>query len=128
MYGQVEWKRGTGVSQRNEGQLAPSSLARYYPGAYERKRGQPQQSFRSKGKRMQNSEKLVVLFDGSCHFCTVMAELLRMLDWRHLSWLLRISVLKKSAHESSTSSFSWQSINQRGGVKTVSFLIVERIS
>jgi len=77
---------------------------------------------------MQNSEKLVVLFDGSCHFCTVMAELLRMLDWRHLSWLLRISVLKKSAHESSTSSFSWQSINQRGGVKTVSFLIVERIS
>src|SRR5947209_14255317 len=44
-----------------------------------------------------------------------------------LSWLLRISVRKKSAHESSTSSFSWQSKNQRGGVKTGSFLILERI-
>lgn len=32
---------------------------------------------------MQNSEKLVILFDGSCHFCTAMAELLRVLDWRH---------------------------------------------
>src|SRR5947209_8128821 len=45
-----------------------------------------------------------------------------------LCWLLRISVLKKSAHESSTSSFSWPSRNQIGGVKTVSFLILERIS
>jgi predicted DCC family thiol-disulfide oxidoreductase YuxK len=32
---------------------------------------------------MENSEKLVVLFDGSCHFCTATAELLRVLDWRH---------------------------------------------
>lgn len=32
---------------------------------------------------MKNSEKLVILFDGSCRFCTAMAELLRVLDWRH---------------------------------------------
>jgi predicted DCC family thiol-disulfide oxidoreductase YuxK len=32
---------------------------------------------------MKNSKKLVVLFDGSCHFCTATAELLRVLDWRH---------------------------------------------
>ena len=41
---------------------------------------------------------------------------------------LRISVLKKSAHDRFTSSCSWPSLNQRGGVKTVSFLIVKRIS
>jgi predicted DCC family thiol-disulfide oxidoreductase YuxK len=32
---------------------------------------------------MRNSEKLVILFDGSCNFCTATAELLRVLDWRH---------------------------------------------
>ncbi len=32
---------------------------------------------------MKNSEKLVILFDGSCRFCTAVAELLRVLDWRH---------------------------------------------
>jgi predicted DCC family thiol-disulfide oxidoreductase YuxK len=32
---------------------------------------------------MKNSEKLVILFDGSCRFCTAAAELLRVLDWRH---------------------------------------------
>jgi predicted DCC family thiol-disulfide oxidoreductase YuxK len=36
-----------------------------------------------RGKRMQNSEKLVVLFDGSCHFCTATVELLGILDWQH---------------------------------------------
>lgn len=32
---------------------------------------------------MKNSEKLVILFDGSCPFCTATAKLLRILDWRH---------------------------------------------
>jgi predicted DCC family thiol-disulfide oxidoreductase YuxK len=32
---------------------------------------------------MINSKKLVVLFDGSCRFCTATAELLGFLDWRH---------------------------------------------
>ena len=32
---------------------------------------------------MKNSKKLVVLFDGSCHFCTATAQLLRVLDWQH---------------------------------------------
>ena len=53
-------------------------------------------------------------------------------DWEArfapLCWLLGISVRKKSAHDRSPSSLSWPSLNQRGGVKTVSFLIVERIS
>jgi predicted DCC family thiol-disulfide oxidoreductase YuxK len=31
---------------------------------------------------MKNREKLVILFDGSCRFCTAMAALLRVLDWR----------------------------------------------
>jgi len=51
---------------------------------------------------------------------------------RALCWLLRISVPKKSAHDGSTSSFSWQSMHQISGVKvsytTVYFLILERIS
>jgi hypothetical protein len=51
-----------------------------------------------------------------------------MICLQRLCWLLRISVRKKSAHDGSTSSFSWPSLNQRGGVKTVSFLILERIS
>ncbi len=32
---------------------------------------------------MENTVQLVILFDGSCHFCTACAELLRMLDGRH---------------------------------------------
>jgi len=40
-------------------------------------------NIRRKGESMKNSEKLVILFDGSCHFCTASAELLRILDWRH---------------------------------------------
>ena len=32
---------------------------------------------------MKNREKLVVHFDGSCHFCTATAELVPVLDWRH---------------------------------------------
>ena len=35
------------------------------------------------GKRMGNTIQLVILFDGSCRFCTACAELLRVLDWRH---------------------------------------------
>jgi predicted DCC family thiol-disulfide oxidoreductase YuxK len=35
-----------------------------------------------KGSTDENREKLVILFDGSCRFCTAMAELLRVLDWR----------------------------------------------
>jgi predicted DCC family thiol-disulfide oxidoreductase YuxK len=36
-----------------------------------------------RGAAMEGNEKLVVLFDGSCGFCTAMAELLRVLNWRH---------------------------------------------
>ena len=32
---------------------------------------------------MKNTQRVVLLFDGSCHFCTACAELLRLLDWRH---------------------------------------------
>jgi predicted DCC family thiol-disulfide oxidoreductase YuxK len=32
---------------------------------------------------MKNTQGIVLLFDGSCHFCTACAELLRLLDWRH---------------------------------------------
>ena len=32
---------------------------------------------------MNPSERIVLLFDGSCNFCTACAELLRLLDWRH---------------------------------------------
>ena len=32
---------------------------------------------------MKKSEKLVVLFDGSCHFCITAAELVQVLDWQH---------------------------------------------
>jgi predicted DCC family thiol-disulfide oxidoreductase YuxK len=32
---------------------------------------------------MKNTQKFVLLFDGSCNFCTACAELLHVLDWRH---------------------------------------------
>ncbi len=32
---------------------------------------------------MKKSEKLVMLFDESCHLCTAAAELVGVLDWRH---------------------------------------------
>ncbi len=32
---------------------------------------------------MKNTQKLVLLFDGSCNFCTACAELVRLLDWQH---------------------------------------------
>jgi predicted DCC family thiol-disulfide oxidoreductase YuxK len=39
--------------------------------------------FHRKGKSMKNTQKLVLIFDGSCNFCTACAELLHVLDWRH---------------------------------------------
>jgi predicted DCC family thiol-disulfide oxidoreductase YuxK len=39
--------------------------------------------FHKEGKNMKNTPRIVLLFDGSCHFCTACAELLRVLDWRH---------------------------------------------
>src|SRR5215831_3055625 len=32
---------------------------------------------------MKNTQKFVLIFDGSCNFCTACAELLQVLDWRH---------------------------------------------
>jgi predicted DCC family thiol-disulfide oxidoreductase YuxK len=32
---------------------------------------------------MKTTQKAVLIFDGSCPFCTACAELLRVLDWRH---------------------------------------------
>jgi predicted DCC family thiol-disulfide oxidoreductase YuxK len=32
---------------------------------------------------MKNNKQLVILFDGSCHFCTATAQRLRVLDWQH---------------------------------------------
>jgi predicted DCC family thiol-disulfide oxidoreductase YuxK len=34
-------------------------------------------------KAMKHPQQMVLLFDGSCNFCTASAELLRLLDWRH---------------------------------------------
>ena len=31
---------------------------------------------------MKQAQRVVLLFDGSCRFCTASAELLRLLDWR----------------------------------------------
>jgi len=39
--------------------------------------------FHKEGKNMKNTQRIVLLFDGSCHFCTACAELLRLLNWRH---------------------------------------------
>jgi predicted DCC family thiol-disulfide oxidoreductase YuxK len=37
---------------------------------------------------MKSTQKFVLLFDGSCNFCTACAEFLRLLDWRdHLHCL-----------------------------------------
>jgi predicted DCC family thiol-disulfide oxidoreductase YuxK len=32
---------------------------------------------------MQQTHQLVLIFDGSCNFCTATAEAVRLLDWRH---------------------------------------------
>ena len=32
---------------------------------------------------MKNTQKAVLVFDGSCPFCTACAEILQVLDWRH---------------------------------------------
>lgn len=32
---------------------------------------------------MKHRQRMALLFDGSCNFCTASAELLRLLDWRH---------------------------------------------
>lgn len=32
---------------------------------------------------MKNVPRIVLIFDGSCNFCTACVELLRVLDWRH---------------------------------------------
>lgn len=31
---------------------------------------------------MKHTQKMVLLFDGNCHFCTASAEWVRLLDWR----------------------------------------------
>jgi predicted DCC family thiol-disulfide oxidoreductase YuxK len=35
------------------------------------------------GKPTKDTQKVVLIFDGSCPFCTACAELLHVLDWRH---------------------------------------------
>jgi predicted DCC family thiol-disulfide oxidoreductase YuxK len=32
---------------------------------------------------MENTQKLILIFDGNCHFCTACIEVFRLLDWRH---------------------------------------------
>src|SRR5215472_12459966 len=51
--------------------------------AYNKKRQMAERVFPKKGKTMKHTQRIVLLFDGSCHFCTACAECLRLLDWRH---------------------------------------------
>jgi predicted DCC family thiol-disulfide oxidoreductase YuxK len=39
--------------------------------------------FHKERKTTKHPQRLALLFDGSCNFCTACAELLRLLDWRH---------------------------------------------
>src|SRR5690349_11741073 len=50
----------------------------------ERKRGERTQCFfHKKGKHVKKTQKTVLIFDGSCNFCTACAEFLRLLDGKH---------------------------------------------
>ena len=65
--------------------IVPNEIDKYVTHGYadnHRKREFGFQLIRN-GKHMGNTVRLVILFDGSCNFCTACAELLRVLDWRH---------------------------------------------